>query len=186
MQGHTERRAQQDKALQGEEATIARVTAPEAAPMVSEQEQKLAEPRMPAVSNTVVPARSAAAESVTAKDAQPKEAGSSPAQPAQAVPATEEVLKAVPDTLPDQKTGSAEPASASPAAAVDVTPSGSVGKHFETLLCAHPCHGPALRLLCKCSTPYINSPWPALVTTRDMPFMGHFQPDTLPHVDHCY
>ena len=116
--------------MQGEQATIAHVTAPEAAPLASEREQKPAEPSMPDVPDTAVPALSAAAESGIAKDDQPKEASSSPApQPAQAVPTAEETPKAVPDNQADQKDGSAEPASASAAAAVDVTPSDSVGKH---------------------------------------------------------
>ena len=116
--------------MQGEQATMAQVTAPKAAPLASEREQKPAEPSMPDVPDTAVPARSAAAESDIAKSSQPKEAGSSPApQPAQAVPTTEETPKAVPDIEGDQKDGSAEPTSAPPAAAVDVTPSGPVGKH---------------------------------------------------------
>ena len=116
--------------MQGEQATIAQVTPPEAAPLASEREQKPAELSMPNVPDPAVPARSAAAESGIAKDVQPKEAGSSPApQPAQAVPTAEETPKDVPDIQADQKDGSAEPASASAAAADDVTPSGSVGKH---------------------------------------------------------
>ncbi|CAK0783381.1 hypothetical protein CVIRNUC_006580 [Coccomyxa viridis] len=115
------------EAGKGEQAMMAQATAPEAAPLASEREQKPAEPSMPDVPDTAVPARSAAAESGIAKDDQPKEAGSSLApQPAQAVPTTEETPKAVPDIQADQKDGSAEPASASAAATVDVTPSGSV------------------------------------------------------------
>ena len=120
--------------MQGEGAVIAQVTPPEAVPMASEHAQRHAEPSMPGVADTAVPARSAADESGTAKDGQPKEADSSPSQPAQAVPATEEAPKAVPDILADQKDGSAVPTSLATAAAVDATPSGSVGKHHESLI----------------------------------------------------
>ena len=131
--------------MQGEQVTIAQVTAPEAVSLASEHEQKRAEPSMPDAANSAVPARSAATESGTAKDGQPKEGGSlSAPQPAQAVPAREEAPKAVPDSLADQKDASAEPTSASSAAAIDVTPSGLVGKHHQSLSHAHPCHRPAL------------------------------------------
>ena len=166
--------------MQGEQATIDQVTAPEAAPPASEREQKPAEPSMPDVPDTAVPALSAAAESGIAKDDQPKGASSSPApQPAQAVPTAEETPKAVPDNQADQKDGSAEPAFASAAAAVDVTPSGSVGKH-KSLLCAHPCYRPAF--WCLCSLMHTHEQlMRSLVTSRECHF-GSYS-DTLPHVN---
>ncbi len=168
--------------MQGEQAMMAQATAPEAAPLASEREQKPAEPSMPDVPDTAVPARSAAAESGIAKDDQPKEAGSSLApQPAQAVPTTEETPKAVPDIQADQKDGSAEPASASAAATVDVTPSGSVGKHKSPSYV----HIPLIDQPCGVCAPFMHiheQLMRSLVTSRECHF-GSFS-DTLPHVNH--